>query len=412
MHRETLIAVLDTETTGLFPGGHDRIVEVAALLMTPTGEVRDTYETLVNPQRDMGPTHIHGIRAEEAIVAPTFEEIAGDLCQFLSRAGLLVGHNILFDLRFIQAELARMGVEFDWQAPKLDTFWFTRLSLEDSCYQFDLPISFDFHSAMGDVGATASLALTLQREGEVELTPSSEGVGLPLVAPREARTVTRAGAADITNKNSGFLSTLSEQVAYSLAADEKSKLEYFSLLSMVLEDRVLDRLEAQVLRDFAAAAGFGRSAIRSLHIEFLDRLVAAALADNIITEHEHADLSRVARLLDLDQEVLGELVEEHTQSPRVHVSAESDTCDLEGKTICFSGTILSTLHGEVITKQKAKELAEAAGLITKTSVSRKLDILVVADPDSISGKAKKARDYGIRIIVERDFWPMIGVEIT
>ena len=36
---------------------------------------------------------------------------------------------------------------------------------------------------------------------------------------------------------------------------------------------------------------------------------------------------------------------------------------------------------------------------------------MVADPDSLSGKAKKARQYGIRILQEAVFWKMIGVKI-
>ena len=34
-------AVVDLETTGLFPGGHDRIVEVGVVLVSPDGEVED-----------------------------------------------------------------------------------------------------------------------------------------------------------------------------------------------------------------------------------------------------------------------------------------------------------------------------------------------------------------------------------
>jgi DNA polymerase-3 subunit epsilon len=117
MDIEDLVAVVDTETTGLFPGGHDRMVEVAALLLDYQGNLVDSYETLLNPARDLGPTHIHGIRAEEIISAPSFEEIAGDLVSFLSRASLLVGHNVFFDVRFIEAELRRIGIDITWRPP-------------------------------------------------------------------------------------------------------------------------------------------------------------------------------------------------------------------------------------------------------------------------------------------------------
>jgi DNA polymerase-3 subunit epsilon len=49
-------------------------------------------------------------------------------------------------------------------------------------------------------------------------------------------------------------------------------------------------------------------------------------------------------------------------------------------------------------------MAATAGLRIAPRVTKSVDILVVADPDTLSGKAKKARDYGVRIIAERPFW--------
>ena len=43
----------------------------------------------------------------------------------------------------------------------------------------------------------------------------------------------------------------------------------------------------------------------------------------------------------------------------------------------------------------AETLASQAGLVIVSSVTKKLDILVVADPHTQSNKARKARDYGI-----------------
>jgi DNA polymerase III epsilon subunit-like protein len=54
-------AVLDFETTGLFPGGHDRMIEVAIVHVTPDGEIEGHWDTLVNPGRDLGKQAIHHI---------------------------------------------------------------------------------------------------------------------------------------------------------------------------------------------------------------------------------------------------------------------------------------------------------------------------------------------------------------
>jgi exonuclease len=72
-------AVVDVETTGLFPGRHDRVVEIGVVLADREGRQVDEWGTLVNPARDLGPQHIHGIRSSDVLCAPSFAEIAGDL---------------------------------------------------------------------------------------------------------------------------------------------------------------------------------------------------------------------------------------------------------------------------------------------------------------------------------------------
>jgi len=59
----------------------------------------------------------------------------------------------------------------------------------------------------------------------------------------------------------------------------------------------------------------------------------------------------------------------------------------------------------------AEELASEAGLRPVDRVTRQLDILVVADPHTMSAKACKARDYGTRIMAEQAFWRAIGIEV-
>lgn len=48
-------AVVDVETTGLFPGSH-RVAEIAVVYVEADGTVSNRWETLVNPQRDLGPS--------------------------------------------------------------------------------------------------------------------------------------------------------------------------------------------------------------------------------------------------------------------------------------------------------------------------------------------------------------------
>ena len=68
-------------------------------------------ETLVNPGRDVGARHIHGITAEDVAHAPMFglTGYLGDLVQ----GRVFVAHNASFDLRFIEAEFDAVGLDVD-----------------------------------------------------------------------------------------------------------------------------------------------------------------------------------------------------------------------------------------------------------------------------------------------------------
>jgi len=85
--------------------------------------------------------------------------------------------------------------------------------------------------------------------------------------------------------------------------------------------------------------------------------------------------------------------------------------DLIGKCVCFTGQLNSKLDGNLIDRALAQQLAMERGLILKSGVSNKLDFLVTADPNSLSGKAKKARELGTKIIAESVFWNMIGIAV-
>src|SRR3989304_7558448 len=105
-----LISVGDVETTGLSPWGNDRIVEIAVVLMSPDGTIHQEYETLVNPDRDLGPSRIHPTTAGEILHAPKFPDIAGDVAELLSRTYILAGPNVSFDQNFLIKEYERVGI--------------------------------------------------------------------------------------------------------------------------------------------------------------------------------------------------------------------------------------------------------------------------------------------------------------
>ena len=71
-----MYAVIDTETTGLLPSHRHRVIEIAVVLLDARGQVEDEWVTLLNPQRDLGPQHIHGILTADVLDAPEFDDVA------------------------------------------------------------------------------------------------------------------------------------------------------------------------------------------------------------------------------------------------------------------------------------------------------------------------------------------------
>ena len=98
----TTFVALDLETTGL-DNREDEIIDIGAVRFTEH-RIEDEFATLVRPQG-----HISGFIARltgitDAMVAraPRLEDVLDDLTDFLGEA-VIVGHNIRFDLGFLEA---------------------------------------------------------------------------------------------------------------------------------------------------------------------------------------------------------------------------------------------------------------------------------------------------------------------
>lgn len=96
---------LDVETTGLHPERGDRVLEVGVW-----SEVYGVWHTLVNPSVSISDAviDVHGIDGHLLANAPHFSDIAEELASLLE-GQVIVGHNVVFDLRFLHFEFARIG---------------------------------------------------------------------------------------------------------------------------------------------------------------------------------------------------------------------------------------------------------------------------------------------------------------
>jgi DNA polymerase-3 subunit epsilon len=162
-------AVVDVETNGLSAQTH-RVLEVGCVQLRPDLAVEDTWSTLVNPgTSDMGRVDIHHIHPGDVRAAPPFAAIAGDLVARL-RGRILVGHNINFDVGFLNREFDRAGVAIDFSTvPGIDTVDLARqrwpglpANLPACCRRAQVPGS-GTHSALADALATGALLRYLLR---------------------------------------------------------------------------------------------------------------------------------------------------------------------------------------------------------------------------------------------------------
>lgn len=81
----------------------------------------------------------------------------------------------------------------------------------------------------------------------------------------------------------------------------------------------------------------------------------------------------------------------------VQIQVSSNTT-MKGKSVCFTG----------IRDPVMERAIEDAGGTVKGSVSKNLTYLVADDPNSTSGKAKKARDCGVPILTVAQMWKELG----
>lgn len=94
--------VLDLETTGLSPQ-KEQIIEIA-MIKIAEGKQVDEYHTLLNPCCHISSfiTRLTGISNQDVEGSPTIRDVLQEIDKFLN-GFLIVGHNVTFDLSFLQA---------------------------------------------------------------------------------------------------------------------------------------------------------------------------------------------------------------------------------------------------------------------------------------------------------------------
>ncbi len=159
----------DVETTGLKPYSQ-RIIEIGAIRYRG-GREDDRFCTLVQPDRALPAQIVSLTRITDDLLedAPRFAAIAEALLAFLGN-DLIVGHNISFDLAFLDAELRRAGQPITLN-PRLDTLHLAqrilrgqrRWNLDAVARAVGVPLPGKRHRAEPDAQITAAVLTALLR---------------------------------------------------------------------------------------------------------------------------------------------------------------------------------------------------------------------------------------------------------
>lgn len=186
---QVTFCVIDLETTG---GSADScgITEIGAVKLRG-GECLGTFQTLVNPGCAIPPqiTVLTGITHSMVMPAPRIEAVLPSLLEFIGDA-VIVGHNVRFDLSFVQAALERD------QRPRLTNRSVDTVALARRLVRNEVPncklgtlaqvLRLDHqpaHRALDDALATGDLLhLLIERAGGLGVTGLDDLLSLPKMA--------------------------------------------------------------------------------------------------------------------------------------------------------------------------------------------------------------------------------------
>ena len=390
----TYIVVIDTETTGFNFSKTDRVVEVAAIKYDRLFQEVDRFETLVNPMRDLGAQHVHGIDAAWVMSAPMFDDVADDLLSFLN-GSVLVGHNIDFDLNFLCAEFARSGRAIPaFSGHSIDTLRISRsiYGSGQSCKLTDLAVLFaldhkDAHAALADVQVTAQVLQVLISNDLSTSALMSEALENPFIhesAPIDTSSVRVTRPKLVNGVNSSFITALVEALPLERAKGV-NQLLYVDYLKRAISDGVISEIEAQDLMTIASDIGLSIADITEVHHEVFAGMTALAWADGHLSEFEKSLIDQVARQLGV-----GEIELEKAKSGKGY-SNKSKSFLSVGDVVVLTGNMQPP-------KEQVANRIVAYGAEVAESLTKKTNLLVAADPNTLSGKGQKARKLGIPIV--------------
>lgn len=165
---DLVYTVFDTETTGLEPSNGDEIIQIGALrILNGRLLYQENFDQLVDPRCHLkaASVAIHGITDSMLMGQPTIDLVLPAFHEFCADT-VLVGHNVAFDMRFLEMKELALGLRFD--QPVLDTLLLSAVahpnqqshSLEAIMQRLGIEME-KRHNALADATATAQIFMRL-----------------------------------------------------------------------------------------------------------------------------------------------------------------------------------------------------------------------------------------------------------
>jgi len=379
-------AVLDFETTGLSPNS-DRVVEVGIVVLDEDFRTVQELDSLVKVNRDLGPSHIHGIKAKWLTNAPSFAELAPQILEMIS-GKTIICHNATFDLNFLVAEMNRCDLrvsieDFGYVCTRIaarSSGKFSDAKLATVAAEMGIPYQ-NAHSALADAKATAEVF-----KGLFATSQSYLKTGLIFEnASGDDVSLSRDEASKVEPLS--YIQRLVRSVNRAEGTGEEN--DYFDLLERALFDGVLSAGEIDSLLSLVQDSDMGINQVRACHNRYFNSICASAWADGVVSPSEESDIRRIGFLLGISEFEIEQSVVMPTQETQL-VGVQVFQL-LPGDLIVLTGSMTPN-------KSEIGAILEEMGFVIGENLTKKTKLLVAADVDSMSGKAAKAREYGVKIV--------------
>lgn len=356
-------AIIGAHTTGTTR--HDRVIEIGVVVHRLDGEVTE-FSTMVNPMRDIGRSaEDYGISATDVEMAPTFAEAWPWIARRIEGCAIAA-----INLPNLQTMIEREAE----RAPGLE--------------RIDLGLGVDVadFARRGLVGQDEiNQALHCRRALDIA---RETNIILSRIAPQEIPAVTGyrpRGEARLPGR-------MSSRDTITPSVTGGGNLAYYDT-AMQAATSLVEEFQAKLdLARYAQEFEISDSQATLIRTSVMDSLVEAAQRDRVISSAERQALMRAARVLDQPMPDL----------PDTDLGGGIPGVLAPGAQVCFTGSAVDS-KGEELERSVLHSLAESRGLIPVKSVTKKTAAVVAADPASMSGKAKKARDLGTPVFGVDEF---------